>query len=380
MKLVAMSTKAGTGGAGAAAGGASGSTSYSLYKKDDIPEFTGKCYADFPPFMREWKTLVAPGKSAEWQLSQLQKKTPDEIDLSSCATVDDAWTLFTNKYASPTLVSHETIMGFQNWKPDAKGEVSKLVQIEHKLKTMHRDLVAVAQGKQITENLFLLSAVIKMIPNKYQQDLVKLRTEKEETERYSMWKVLMEFLDLKRKEIEKYTPWDLDDKSEKKDDGKGKSCDICKSKQHLRKDCPKKAGATSLNIKDEKKFKEKQAEYGPCPMCKEGHSFRTKAGVDLASCRMYDCPKFKNLTAADKATQVEMAKGCAVCTSWKHAREDCNMPPRACGIEEDGVKCTLQHSRMLHGTRICYVNVAQRIVKGGALVKTRMTFAVTRGV
>ena len=32
------------------------------------------------------------------------------------------------------------------------------------------------------------------------------------------------------------------------------------------------------------------------------------------------------------------------------------MPQRACGIEENGEKCGLNHNRMFHGTRVRYVN------------------------
>ena len=233
---------------------------------------------------------------------------------------------------------------------------------------------AVKQQAQLSENIFLLSTLVKMIPAKYQQDLIRLRAAKEGTEGNTLWTILQEFMAAKRKEIERFSPWEIDDKTVKPpDDPKpGKTCDICKSKSHLKKDCPRKAvgrTAAGLNVKDQKKFDEKQTEYGPCPVCKENHSFRSKSGFDLVSCRQFDCPKFKDMAPADRATQIEMAKGCAACTSWKHARDTCNMTPRPCGVEENGVKCTLLHSRMLHGTRVKYVNVLQHLYTPPGLKK-----------
>ena len=78
----------------AAGGGARGTTqvtsSYKEYKKEDIPSFSG-AIRDYPPFKREWKALVAPGRSVDWQLTNLHKKTPKSIDLRNCKTVEEAW-------------------------------------------------------------------------------------------------------------------------------------------------------------------------------------------------------------------------------------------------------------------------------------------------
>lgn len=131
MKMISIAEKAEGAGGGANAGGGDRG-SYSVYKKDDLPELKGKP-RNYPPFKREWQQLVAPGKSAEWQLTQLQKRTPDEIDLSNCKTVKDAWSRLDDKYASPTLVSHEIITEFQAWKPASRSDASKLIEMEHKL-------------------------------------------------------------------------------------------------------------------------------------------------------------------------------------------------------------------------------------------------------
>ena len=341
-----------------AAGGDVGRGAYAVYKKDDIPLFKGNPRS-YPPFKREWQTLVAVGRSEEWQLTNLQKRTPEEIDLSNCTTAAEAWERLDDKYASPTLVSHELITEFQGWKPKAKGDASKLIELEHKLLTMFRDLEAVKQEKQISENLFLLSSTIKTIPSKYQDDLVKLRSEREGPDE-NLWKILKDFLEQKRKMIEKYSPWELDDKNAKQEENKGKTCDLCQSKSHLKKDCPKKRSwgksSNAMNVKDDSIFKEKQKEYGPCPVCKKGHSFKNKAGYDLASNRLYDCPAFMAMSLEERAIKLEVVTGCASCTSWNHSRDKCTLASRPCGMREGTDQCQLQHNRAVHGTRVKYVN------------------------
>ena len=218
----------------------------------------------------------------------------------------------------------------------------------------------------ITGNLFMLNSTIKMIPAKYLDDLIKLRSEKEGKDDNTLWSVLMDFLETKRKMFEKFSPWELDDKSKPAGDTT-KKCDICQSPKHLRKDCPKKAGggkqSNTLNVGNKAKFDEKQKEYGPCPICKKGHTFKGKNGMDLASCRLYDCSKFMSMTVEERAVQIEIAKGCAACTSWTHTRDVCQSTTRPCGVKEGTTTCALNHNRLFHGTRVRYVNVVTRLMQ-----------------
>ena len=127
----------------------------------------------------------------------------------------------------------------------------------------------------------------------------------------------------------------------------------------MKRDCPNKSGKqnNALNGGESKRFKDKQAEYGPCPVCDQGHSWKNQGGYSLASCRLYDCPAFMELSVVDRAVKLEVVKGCAACTAWTHQRENCNAPARACGIKEGGVEFGLNHNRTLHGTRVKYVTL-----------------------
>ena len=52
----------------------------------------------------------------------------------------------------------------------------------------------------------------------------------------TLWKILKEFLKTQVQKIERYTPWELDEKEDKKT---GKECYKCNSKNHETKNCPK---------------------------------------------------------------------------------------------------------------------------------------------
>ena len=132
-----------SGRSGDPGGGVGAQNCYKEYKKEELPTYKGDIRG-FPPFKREWTRLVAPGRSEDWQLQALQKRTPEEIDLTNCRTVEEAWQKLDDKYACPVTVSSVLVDSFINHKLKAKGEASKLLEIENKLLTLYNDLLAVA--------------------------------------------------------------------------------------------------------------------------------------------------------------------------------------------------------------------------------------------
>ena len=81
--------RADSGRSGDPGGGVNAPNCYKEYKKEELPTYKGDIRG-YPPFKREWTRLVAPGRSEDWQLQALQKRTPEEIDLTNCLTVQEA--------------------------------------------------------------------------------------------------------------------------------------------------------------------------------------------------------------------------------------------------------------------------------------------------
>ena len=111
-------------------------------------------------FKREWQQCVASGKTEEWQLMYLNKRTPDIIYLSNCVLVAEAWSRLDDNYANPIVVCTELVGQFYKFKVTATSKASKLVEIEHKLTNLYKDLYDVGQSSQVMDNPHLLSQVV----------------------------------------------------------------------------------------------------------------------------------------------------------------------------------------------------------------------------
>ena len=82
-------------------------------------------------------------------------------------------------------------------------------------------------------------------------------------------------------------------------------------------------------------------------------------GYDWPSHRLSNCEKFKILSAEDRAKKIESLDGSALCTSSQHKRDDCNKLQKSCGMGDGSNLCARLHHRMLHGTKVTYVNCAR---------------------
>ena len=117
---------------------------------------------------------VAPSRSSECQVMMLNKRTLENIDMMTCGTVNVCWSRLYSKYSSPIAVSTELAEEFHKFKMTTQFNASKLLELEHKMLTLYRDVAAVNQERQITENVFLLSYAVKMQPTKYRDEVIKI--------------------------------------------------------------------------------------------------------------------------------------------------------------------------------------------------------------
>ena len=301
---------------------AAAQSSYKEYKRDDLPTYGGSII-EYPRFKKEWQTLVAPGRTQDWQLLNLEKRTPKEVDLSICLTLEEAWQLLDDKYACPTTVSSKLVQVYMDTKLKGKSDASKLVEINHNLVTLYNDLVAVKQEEQVTGNTFLLNTTIRWIPEKYQRELHMVRRMKKEMPGETLWKILSKFLKDTVQDEQMYSPWHLEENTQKENPYK-KLCFKCQSSNHESRNCPGSGAGKkihALKIQDNTKFDRFKVETGACPVCKaEFHTWKKYgSGFDLVSNQLKDCPTFLGLaTGQEKDVKLAALKGCASCTSFKH--------------------------------------------------------------
>ena len=89
--------------------------------------------------------------------------------------------------------------------------------------------------------------------------------------------------------------------------------------------------------------------------------------------RFYSCPEYRKLDVKSRGELLEKSKGCIVCTSWSHSKDECsaNMKVARCGEKEsDGQECKKLHSRLLHGCDLPYCTSAKAEIS----LKTTNTF------
>ena len=336
--------------------GAAYQTTYKEYKREDFPTYDGTI-REYPRFKKEWQSLVAPGRPQDWQLIHLDKRTPKDTDLAICVTLEEAWQLLDDRYACPTTVSTKLVQVYMDTKLKARGDASKLVEINRNLVTLYNDLVAVKQEDQVTNNAYLLITTIKWIPEKYQGELNRVRRLHEETPGMTLWKVLSKFLKDTVKDEQRYTPWNLDDKDSEESSNK-RQCFKCQSTKHEARNCTNSAKKiNALNIEDKDRFNNFKAITGACPVCKaEVHTWK-RNGFDLVSNQLKDCPTFLGLASGhERALKISALKGCARCTSFKHETSQCNQTMQACRVEAGGKECGQKHHRSLHGNSVVGCN------------------------
>ena len=98
---------------------------------------------------------------------------------------------------------------------------------------------------------------------------------------------------------------------------------------------------------------------GVCPDCKVMHVWEHKkrtGGTEMwPSDQFRNCPKFFEMTPADKAARIERARGCPKCTSWRHGPQNCrNLRETICKMAVGNGVCDKPHLNMLHGSGNAY--------------------------
>ena len=337
-----------------------------LYQKRNYPKFTGEIRT-FPKWYAEWYDTVQHKYSDAVVISLLHENTPASINLLNCETKEEAFKELKDRYANPNVVCTTLINEFLAFKPSAKlSNVRQLMEVEQKLTGLYKDLVTVKEEEQLTRSQFMINHAVKSLPQEYQDEIVKLlltNDKKAAGQKSSLWEIVHTYLKDTRKGIERHASW-LG--SELLGDGAASAVASNSSGPRFCKKCNvKHTGPCEVkkinNVKSSPvstEMREKWKEWGKCPVCgKLGHSYTNKSGNKYASSRLYDCQKWSSMPIAQKIKSLEDAKGCSICCSWLHNRDNCDAQYQKCGYK-DGVNdpCSERHNRAFHGVTHNYIN------------------------
>ena len=340
---------------------------YKPYKSEDYPRFDGD-FTEYAAWKDEWVEWIIPGNSEVWVLRNMDRLTPEEDDLRIYSTVTEAWAHLDQKYANSLVVSNEVIDVFISTKPsDITGRTDeiKLQVLRNGILRLRKQLAGVGEEHQLTENMVSVRQILKLIPPSYAktwatspeaQEVANVRSLSGNKDVAKIhYSKIMGYIERILMSIHQNASWLLQTEESGKKGGKSvkRVCFFSKEGQPKPDDNsnsnrpndgrkpPPKNGQVSDKVKAD------QNKYGPCPLCKKGHTFQGRYGIQ-ASSKVQDCKEFTKLSDADKARVCVQKKICVRCLSWLHQRDSCPYEHYVCGYKTDGEKCGKPHHRQLH--------------------------------
>ena len=332
---------------------------YKPYKDHDYPTFRG-LVEEYGGWKKEWQEKILPWMSQEIALRELNRCTPKSIDLSIYDSVDDIWRELGRLYGNPLTISSSIMDKFLELKPqDVEGETEELqlANLEKILYKLRKQLKQVDELQQLTESAASVKQVIKLLPRPFARVWAASPEAKETTREVAglaekrdvakaQYEALATFIHETVDNLHTQSPWLLMPPPSKKDDKKGG-----KNQRNINAATTGRKDRPDDKPTDQARLKEKQTEYGPCPACGKGHTFKGRNGQTIASNRMSDCKKLTSKSPDQMVDFLTSNSSCTRCLSWLHVRADCPYDNFTCSVKEGGSVCGRDHNRLLHKSK-----------------------------
>merc|ERR1711895_179621 len=88
------------------------------------------------------------------QMSNMNRLTPKDIDVSKCPTLKEAWEKLTGEYGSPVHIAHLLLKDFSEFKLTKLNDESNLVQLCNTLDKLQSDLTTNQQQERCDDETF----------------------------------------------------------------------------------------------------------------------------------------------------------------------------------------------------------------------------------
>ena len=360
------------------------------YKAEPPPTFSGKA-KEYPLWKKEWKNEVCRNKEEAWCIRSIATyiKAEDHTiaaRVKSMDKLDDVWDFLDTVFANPTTVSQKVTKEFLAITPrDLKGSnhQQKLVSLELEIRNLMESLRAVDEEGQLQDNIIIISHAIDLLPPLLLDQFTERRHKhKNEVRRdgskvtaRQTYKLLEDFLAEKTLQYREYVPDKLALKTEtaKKqihnivyenyelDDSSQQEIPVKLNNRDGRMDKKKSpAGGGSAGSQQKSSsgagrlprpewIKKRQAEIGPCPVCKGHHTWINSKKQENPSDQVINCPTFKNMTRDERVNTYKKAKLCRRCLSWGHQVKQCTKDCAKffCRKDINGTPCGQDHHALL---------------------------------
>ena len=346
------------------------STEKVLLEKSKPPKFNGDII-EYPEFKRKWKALVESAKlPTEAELDKLKDAVPKTAkdQLYGCNEIKEAWSILDKRFGNNELLAKKLKDKLKNISVDGANEPEKVINLQIKVRTIVKQLTTLNLQDCLRYDPEFLSTVYNCLPPRCQDNW--LEYEKSENK----WNDMLLFLDkCYEKATEQLVLLTTCEKSASdKEKKKSKDPTSVHAKKGQKSGDPDDT-TDQIEVNKTKNRKKKLKEsIGPCPLCKEEHTyFKKQDKSNWPSDRLFTCKKFKEKTDIERGQYLEELQGCSRCTSWKHAKDKCTSKVVKCTVDNsDGTKCEQDHSYLVHGSGVAYCNVAKLSFTGSSQIKT----------
>ena len=141
------------------------------FQKSKFPEFSG-ARRDYPGFRKEWRQCVSPNYDGVFQLREIAKRVPKEIepDIKNATEMDEVWQILDHEYGQAVDICGEAVEELRVMVPSGKTDAHKFIELYRKYTRVKNDLIEFGRLKDL-DNL----PVIKALSMKFPSHAIKLR-------------------------------------------------------------------------------------------------------------------------------------------------------------------------------------------------------------
>ena len=370
------------------------STFQTFFKKLDPPKFDGDCL-EYIEWRTKWKSVVSTCEQPpEFELDRIKENIPEQAKkkLFDVHSLPKAWDILDRLYGDKKLISQKLKNKMKNLEPTSIEPHEKIIEINEEVDYLVKRLVKLeAQDLLISDNDYL-NAIYSKLPHDEQRAWDVFDQDEFDNE----WQAFSEFLGnmyqaalRKRTRVESLKEMLGDKAANKSKDDSIKPKDVpircftCQEKGHKSPQCPTnpknvKKGVTKVtvskaDVKAAKDSDDKMSKRLACPCCGSSHTWKPKNKPNpVPATRFSNCPDFLKLDIKKRGEMLENSKGCIICTSWFHTKDDCTarLSFAKCQEKTDGKGCSELHNSLIHGCDLPYCTSARTQMKSSILKQT----------
>ena len=314
-------------------------------KKVDPPSFSGK-EEDFPEFHRKWLAIVGPARlPAEAEIDRLREALPIDARymLTGVLAVSNAWDILKKRFGDEDLIAIKLKNELKSLVIKGKQDHEKVIALVIKV----RSLVIRLEQLKASKALRYDGAVYFQLPSRHKQDWLKF----DKSSYKDIWVALMTFLEeIYDKAVQEKLLLASLHSSEIKN---GRASSLVANL--VENDSDSNSDDDDKENKRKQKFEEARQKAGNCPLCLQGHTFKTRWTNQVwPSDRLIVCKRFNDMSAKERGETIERVSGCPRCTSWTHNRSQCMSQVIDCQEFINGAQCHKDHSRSVCSSGVAY--------------------------